>query len=390
MKFDVVIIGGGVIGSAIAYFLTKEKSKTCSVAVVEKDSSYQYGSTARSAGGIRQQFSTPENIRMSQFAVDFLRNITTHLGIDGGKVDVSFTEGGYLFLAKDPQIPVLYNNHAVQKRENVPVALFDPADLSRAYPWLNTSDLAGGSAGLEGEGWLDAYGLNQAFRKKAISQGVTFIKDEVTSLALSGSRVTAAHTAQNGEIEGGFFVNAAGARAAEVAQMIGVDLAVRPKKRFVYSFSCRQDIGPCPLTIDPSGVYFRPEGHQYITGCSPEAANDPDCLDFDVDYSWFEEYIWPILAHRVSAFEAIKMESAWAGHYAYTLLDQNAVLGAHSQISNFYFANGFSGHGLQQSPAVGRAIAELILGREYQTLDLSCFNFERLISGKAVREINVV
>jgi FAD-dependent oxidoreductase domain-containing protein 1 len=390
MKFDVVIIGGGVIGSAIAYFLSKEQANRISVAVIEKDNSYQFGSTARSAGGIRQQFSTPENIRISKFAVEFLRNVSEHLSIDGEKIDVSFTEQGYLFLAQNHQIPILYNNNEVQKREDVPVVLLDPEDLKKTYPWMNTSDLAGGSMGLEGEGWLDAYGLNQAFRKKAISLGVKFLKDEVRSINVNNHKITNLVLNEGRTISADTIVNAAGARAAEIADMVGTDLAIRPKKRFIYSFSCREDIGPCPLTIDPSGVYFRPEGSQFITGCSPTSDQDPDCLDFDVNYDWFEEHIWPTLAHRVPAFEAIKLENAWAGHYAYTLLDQNAVLGPHPEISNFIFANGFSGHGLQQSPAVGRAIAELILYGKYQTLDLNCFNFSRLRTSTPYREINIV
>ena len=390
MTFDIVILGGGVVGSSIAYFLTKDASAPLKVAVVEKDSTYQSGSTARSAGGIRHQFSTPENIRISQFGSDFLRNITEHLSTDGTKIDVSFDEGGYLFLAEEHQIPILYNNHMVQKREGVDIALLDPDDLARAYPWMNVSDLAGGSLGLSGEGWLDAYGLNQAFRKKAVQQGVTYLKEEAVSLKRQGNKVVSARLSESGEIFADTFVNAAGARAAEVASWIDIDLAVRPKKRFVYSFSCRTEIPKCPLTVDSTGVYFRPEGAQYICGCSPDAENDPDCLDFDVDYSWFEEFLWPTLANRVPAFEAIKMESAWAGHYAYNLLDQNAVLGGEPEVSNFIFANGFSGHGLQQAPAVGRAISELIRFSKYQTLDLSVFGFDRMLTGKAIKEINVV
>ncbi|MEH6404255.1 MAG: FAD-binding oxidoreductase [Sneathiella sp.] len=390
MNFDSVIIGGGVIGSAIAYFLSAQSKGTLKIAVIEKDPSYQNGSTARSAGGIRQQFSTPENIRISQFGGDFIRNITKHLSVDGDAVHVSFEEKGYLFLAQQAQIPILYNNNAIQKQENVPVALLDPEDLAHSYPWMNIADLAGGSLGLEGEGWLDAYGLNQAFRKKAISQGVTYIKDEAYGLEATGSRINAVLLRDKGRIGCGALVNAAGVAAAEVAGWAGIDLAVRPKKRFVYSFTCRTEIKGCPLTVDPSGVYFRPEGGQFITGCSPEASNDPDCNDFDVDYSWFEEHIWPILANRVPAFEAIKMENAWAGHYAYNLLDQNAVLGPHPDIKNFYFANGFSGHGLQQSPAVGRALAETILSGSYQTLNLQRFSFQRMLDKKPLSEINVV
>ncbi|MBL4907625.1 MAG: FAD-binding oxidoreductase [Sneathiella sp.] len=390
MNFDVTIIGGGVVGSAIAYFLSSQTEKNMQIAVIEKDPSYQEGSTARSAGGIRQQFSTRENIQISKFAVEFLRSISSHLSVDGDPVDVNFEEKGYLFLARDSNIPILYNNHSIQKSEGVPVALLDQDDLARAYPWMNTSDLAGGSLGLEGEGWLDAYGLNQAFRKKAIAQGVSYLKDEAYNLETTGSKVTAVLLKEAGRIETSFVINAAGVQAATVAEWAGIDLAVRPKKRFVYSFSCRTEIERCPLTIDPSGVYFRPEGQQFITGCSPEASNDPDCLDFDVDYNWFEEHIWPILAHRVPAFEAIKMENAWAGHYAYNLLDQNAVLGPHSEIQNFFFANGFSGHGLQQAPAVGRAISELILNGSYQTINLERFSYQRMLDNKPVSEINVV
>ncbi len=390
MNFDVTIIGGGVIGSAIAYFLVKEAGPKLKIAVIEKDPSYQAGSTARSAGGIRQQFSTPENIQISKFAVDFLRNISSHLSVGGDPVDVNFEEKGYLFLAQDANIPILYNNHSVQQKEGVPVALLDPDDLVKAYPWMNVSDLAGGSIGLEGEGWLDAYGLNQAFRKKALSLGVTYVKDEAYGLESQGRQVTGVLCQEKGRIGTGILINAAGVMAATVAEWAGIDLSVRPKKRFVYSFSCRTEIEKCPLTVDPSGVYFRPEGNQFITGCSPDPSNDPDCLNFDVDYSWFEEHIWPALAHRVPAFEAIKMENAWAGHYAYNLLDQNAVLGPHPEIKNFYFANGFSGHGLQQAPAVGRAISELVHNGNYQTLDLTRFSYQRMESKTPLAEINVV
>ncbi|MEP3247850.1 MAG: FAD-binding oxidoreductase [Sneathiella sp.] len=390
MNFDSVIIGGGVIGSSIAYFLSANAPSGMRIAVIEKDPTYQTGSTARSAGGIRQQFSTPENIRMSCFAADFLKSINQHLAIDETPVDVGFQEKGYLFLAQEPQIPVLYSNHEAQIRESVSVQLLDPDDLQRAYPWMNVDDLAGGSFGQEGEGWLDPYGLNQAFRKKAVSQGVTFLKDEAFGLEMQGRKVQSVLLKQAGTVRCGTLINAAGVLASTVAEWAGIDLAVRPKKRFVYSFSCRTDVTGCPLTVDPSGVYFRPEGHQFITGCSPDPSDDPDCLDFDVNYGWFEEHIWPILAHRVPAFEAIKMESAWAGHYAYNLLDQNAVLGPHPDIGNFVFANGFSGHGLQQSPAVGRAISEIVLSGHYKTLDLSRFSYDRMRTQSPLAEICIV
>lgn len=387
---DIVIIGGGVIGSSIAYFLKASPGFTGSVTVLEKDPTYEFGSTARSWGGVRQQFSTPENILISKFTEEFLADITRYLGVDGDPVSVNFEERGYLFLAQEPHIPTLYANNAIQRGLGVNVALLDTDDLARGYPWLNVSDLAGGSLGLSGEGWLDAYSLNQAFRKKAISLGAEYRAVAAIGLERDGNSVTSVRLGDGSAIAAGRVVNAAGPDAATVAGWIGVDLPVRPRKRYAYSFSCREPISGCPLVIDPSGVHFRPEGRQFIAGCSPAAEDDADCTDFEIDYGWFEEHIWPILAHRVPAFEAIRMERAWAGHYAYNLLDQNAVLGAHPEIGNFYFANGFSGHGLQQSPAVGRAIAELIIHGEFRSLDLSRLGFERLVTGNALKERNIV
>ena len=387
---DIVIIGGGVIGSSIAYFLKSSPGFDGTVTVIEKDPKYEFGSTARSWGGVRQQFTTPENIRISQFMQEFLQDITRYLGVDDTPVNVNYHEGGYLFLAEDRHIGQLYSNHVLQRAEGVNVALLDAEDLARGFPWMNVSDLAGGSLGLSGEGWLDAYSLNQAFRKKAISLGVTYLTKEAAGLEKMENRINSVLLADGTRLSAGAVVNAAGVLAADVAGWADIKLDVRPRKRYAFSFSCREEISKCPLVIDPSGVHFRPEGKQFLAGCSPDPENDPDCTDFDIDYSWFEEHIWPILAHRVPAFEAIKLENAWAGHYAYNLLDQNAVLGPHPDIRNFYFANGFSGHGLQQSPAVGRAISELIQYGEYRSLDLSRFNFARMVTSNAILEHNIV
>ena len=255
---------------------------------------------------------------------------------------------------------------------------------------MNVSDLAGGSLGLSGEGRLDAYSLNQAFRKKSISLGVQFLNAEAVGFEMTAKRINSVLLKDGSNLPAGSVVNAAGPQAAEIAGWADIELPVRSRKRFAFCFSCRTEISDCPLVIDPSGVHFSPEGRQFIAGCSPDPGNDPDCSDFEIDYGWFEEHIWPILAHRVPAFEAIKLENAWAGHYAYNTLDQNAILGPHPEIMNFFFANGFSGHGLQQSPAVGRGIAELITHGEYKSLDLSRFSFSRVTAGDAILERNIV
>ena len=388
--YDVVIAGGGVIGSAIAYFLGADEDFAGRVLVVEPDPSYTECSTTRSCGSIRQQFSTPENIEMALFGIEFLRAAGERLAVDGEAPDIGLHEGGYLFLASESGRAVLEANHAVQQAHGADIALLEPAALTARFPWLSTEGIALGALGLSGEGWFDPNTLLQAFRRKARALGAEYHKDRVVGLTLEKSRISRAVLASGEEIAAGAFVNASGPRAAEVAAMAGIDLPVRPRKRNVYVFDCRTSISNMPLLIDSSGVYVRPEGSQYICGVSPPEDEDPDCLDLEVEYRWFEETVWPALAARIPAFAAIKQTGAWAGHYAYNIFDQNAVIGSHPKIDNFYFANGFSGHGLQQSPAVGRAISELITGGRFRTLDLTRFGYARFAGNAPVRELNLV
>jgi sarcosine oxidase len=387
---DVVIIGGGVIGSAIAYFLAGRTDFKGSIAVIEKDPAYETGATPRSAGGVRQQFSTPENIRMSMFGAAFIKEAGEHLMVDGEVVELPFVEWGYLFLATGTGFETLRTNHTTQTSLGAKVALLMPSELKGRFPWLNVHDLAGGCYGLANEGWTDPYGLLQAFRRKARSLGVTYLADEVTGLERVGNRVASVNLRDGSRLACGAVVNAAGYHAHEIAGMIGIDLPVRPRKRIVYVFDCRDKPERAPLTIDPTGVWCRPEGANFIGGISPPEHEDPDATDFEVDYRLYEDVVWPTLAHRIPAFEAIKLVRAWVGHYDYNTLDQNAILGPHPEVRNFYFANGFSGHGLQQSPAVGRAIAELIAYGAYRSLDLHRFGYERVMNNLPILELNVV
>jgi len=387
---DVAIVGGGVIGSAVAYFLAVDPGFQGSVTVLERDPTYQKSSTALSAASIRQQFSTPENIQMSGFGVDFIRNAGQILAVGDEAPDLTFVEGGYLFVVQSTGVETLQSNHAVQRAHGADVSLLDPAALSARFPWLNVSDLAMGSLGLSGEGWFDAYTLLQAFRRKALSLGVDYVTAQITGMTLEQGRVRAVTADDGRRFSCGAVVNAAGPHASEVASMAGIDLQVRSRKRCVFVFDCRAPIESCPLVIDSTRVYFRPEGESFIGGISPPEDQDPDTHDFAVDHHLFTDTVWPALAHRVPAFEAIKQVRAWAGHYAYNLLDQNAILGAHPELDNFYFANGFSGHGLMQAPAVGRGTAELIAYGAFRSMDLSRLSFERMLTGRGVVEQNVV
>lgn len=389
--YDVIIIGGAVMGSATAYFLACNPDFTGKILVVEKDPTYAQCSTSLSAGGIRQQFSNTENIQLSQFGASFIKNINAYLQFDDDPVTVDFMENGYLFLATEKGMPVLLKNHETQTAAGANVQILDQAGLKDKFDWLHTDDLCAGSFGFADAGWFDPHCLTMAFKNKAKSLGVTYLKDKVVGIQRTGQKISHI-TLESGEtINGGTFINTAGPKAARLAEMAGInDLPVHSRKRFVFLFKCNTRLPDCPLVVDPTGAYFRPEGENYICGKSPDENNDPDCEDFLMDYSVFEEELWPILAERVPAFDAIKRISSWAGHYAYNVKDQNAIIGPHPEVNNFIFANGFSGHGLQQAPGVGRAVSELVTYGKYKTLDLTCFAFERFAANRLYKELNVV
>lgn len=385
---DVVVVGGGVIGSAVATFLRRDGG--CRVSVVERDPSYAAASSSLSCSAIRQQFSTPVNIALSQFGIGFLRDAAAQLAVDGDAPALALREPGYLYLASAGGMPVLRANHAVQRGCGASVALLDPAELGARFPWLGTSGVAGASLGLDGEGWFDGPALLQAFRRKARSLGAEYVHGEVTEIERDGGRVAAVRCRDGRRIACGVVVNAAGPRARLVAAMAGLALPVEARKRCVFVLACRDALPGCPLVIDTSGVWFRPEGDRFLAGWSPPEAEDPEEFGLDVDHAQFDDVIWPALAARVPAFEAVRVAGAWAGHYEYNTFDHNALLGAHPDLPNLVFANGFSGHGMQHSPGIGRGISELILHGGYRTLDLSPLAVTRVGEGRAVRELNVI
>ncbi len=390
-RADVVIVGGAIIGTAVATFLAARADFDGRIVVIERDPTFRTSSTTLSAASIRLQFSTPLNIEISRFGVDVIKHPDRYLAVDGEVPEIDFVENGYLFLATSSEMPILERNHAIQRRLDVPVELLDVGALGRRFPWLYTEDLAGGSLGLSDEGWFDAYALLQGFRRRARSLGVVERIGEVVRLNRDGPEIRSVGLADGTTIEAGCFVNATGPRAAELAAMAGIELPVRPRKRLVYHLESPARLGAAPLIIDPSGIYFRPEGPGYLVGFSPRPGEpDPDTFDLTADRRPFESFVWPAMAHRVPAFDEVRLLDTWAGHYEVNTLDANAIIGPHPSLPNLLFANGFSGHGLQQAPAVGRGLAEWIVTGGYETLDLSPFGWDRLTESRLSPEINVV
>lgn len=377
-----------MVGCATAYFLRRDGD--CRVTVIERDPTYARASSALSASAIRQQFSCPVNIELSRFGLEFLRDLATHLTVDGEAPHVGLREPGYLYLAGPSGEPVLRANHAIQQAHGVSTALLDPAGLQARFPWMAVDGVALGSLGLAGEGWFDGPALHQAFRRKARALGAEFRHAAAVGIEQAGQAVTAILLENGDRVPCAAVVNAAGPHARIVAAWAGIALPVEARRRSVFVFACRETLPGCPLVIDTTGVWFRPEGDRFLAGWSPPEQDDPERLELEVDHPQWDEVVWPALAARVRAFEAVRVTGAWAGHYDYNTFDQNALIGRLPQLPNLFFANGFSGHGMQQAAGAGRALSELILHGRYTTLDLSDLDVGRVAANRPLRELNII
>ncbi|HBM69544.1 MAG TPA: FAD-dependent oxidoreductase [Rhodobacteraceae bacterium] len=395
VTYDIVIVGGAIMGASAAWFLSDDADFTGSVLVVEKDTSYEFSSTMKSNSCIRQQFSSPLNVRISQFGADFIQNLPSYMKGDPRAPKLKINSFGYLYLANTLSgAAVLRENQAVQIACGAATQLMTPAQIKVAYPFYNIDDIVLGSINLIDEGYWDGVAVFDCWRRSARDRGVEFIQNEVVGISknAAGTRVESV-TLKTGEvISCGQVLNASGPRAIETAKMAGAQIPVEPRKRYSWIFSAQKPLDqPLPLTIDPSGVHMRDNGGgTYLCGGRSFHDQAVDYDDFDMDHSLWEAHIWPILAARIPQFDAIKIQSEWAGHYAYNCFDQNAIIGPHTVVENFFFINGFSGHGLQQSPAMGRAIAEIMVHGAYQTLDLTAFGFDRFAANRPILEKAVI
>jgi FAD-dependent oxidoreductase domain-containing protein 1 len=312
MHSEVIIVGGGVMGAAIACFLARDHGIRATV--LERDPTHAWASSALSASSIRQQFSTPLNVALSQWSIAFLRRVGDELAVDGERPQIGLVEAGYLYLASDSGADALRANHAVQRAEGADVALLLPAQLQERFPWLNVDGVALGSLGESGEGWFDGPALMAAFRRKAIACGARFVTADAVSFSTDGDRVTAVTCHDGRRFAADAVVLSAGAWTAPLAAQFGLVWPVAPKKRDVFVLDSPAALPRCPLLIDTSGVWLRPEGRGFIAGAPPrDDTLDEAPLD-TIDHALFDELIWPVLAARVPAFEALRVRSCWAGY----------------------------------------------------------------------------
>ncbi|MBT6094491.1 MAG: FAD-binding oxidoreductase [Rhodospirillaceae bacterium] len=381
-------------GSSVAWFLASNPDFDGTILVVERDPSYEFASTSHTNSCMRQQFSNEINVRISQFAAEYVKNFRQFMGNDPRVPEPVLHSFGYMYLADTEAFAgVLRENQKIQAACGAGTRFMTPAEIAGEYPFYHLDDIVGGNHNLVDEGYFDGNTLFDWWKRSAREKGAEYIANEVVAMTRdrAGRRVESV-TLKSGEtVACGLVVNASGPRAARTSRMAGIDIPVEPRKRYSFIFAAETPLDrDLPLTIDPSGVHMRTDGIHYLAGCPPDDDPAVGYDDFIEDHTLWEEKVWPVLAARVPQFEAIKLSYSWVGHYAFNTFDQNAILGPHTEIENFIFTNGFSGHGFQQSPAMGRGTAELITYGEYRSLDLSPFNFERIAKNQPFVEKAVI
>lgn len=393
--YDVVIIGGAMMGASVAWFLSDNADFTGQVLVVERDPTYAQAATSLSNSCIRQQFSTPLNVRISQFGADYIQNLRAYMGGDARVPDLPIQNFGYLYLADtQPFADQLRASQRIQAAEGAGTRIMSPAEIKAEYPFYAVDDLVLGSHNTRDEGYFEGITVFDHWRRQSKARGVEWIAGEVVAIGrnAAGTRVESV-TLASGEVVGcGAVVNASGTRGARTAAMAGIAIPVEPRKRFTWIFTAEATLPRAlPLTIDPTGVHVRQDTRTtFMAG--GHADDDPavDQGDFAMDHGLWQDHIWPAIATRIPAFEAIRVIREWAGHYDMNTLDANAIVGPHTEVENFLFLNGFSGHGLQQSPAMGRATAEWLTHGEWRTLDMTPLGYGRIAEGRPYLETAII
>lgn len=391
-SYDVVIVGGAVMGSSVAWFLSSNDDFDGTVLVVERDPSYEFTSTARTNSCMRQQYSNELNIRVSRFSADYVRNFRRWMGDDPEVPELAVHHFGYMYLAGDERFAAtLRAGQELQSSLGAGTVIMRPDEIVAEYPFYNVDDIVCGSHNTVDEGWFDSATMFDWWRRKARQAGVEYLTGEVVDIDRTGGAIAGVTLAGGETVACGVLVNASGPRAAATAALAGLELPVEARKRYTVVFDAAEPLPRAlPLTIDPTGVHVRSDGGAYLAGSTPAIDPAVPFDDFRMDPDVWEEQIWPVLAHRIPAFERAKVRRQWAGHYAYNTLDHNAVIGPHTEVGNFIFINGFSGHGMQQSPAMGRGVSELVTYGGYRTLDLTLLGYDRIARNEPFPETAII
>jgi len=393
-SYDVVIVGGAIYGSSLAWWLGQMPAFQGRVLVVERDPTYAFASTSHTNSCIRQQFSNRTNIQISQFGAEFIKNFRSFMGGDPEVPHLTLQSFGYLYLADTPAFARnLKESQQVQVSLGAQTRHMSRDEIAAEYPFYQLDDIIAGNHNTVDEGYFDGGTMFDWFKRLARRNGVEYVTDEVVGMSLNaaGTSVESVTLKSGATVGCGIVVNASGPRAVATSKMAGIDLPVRPRKRYSFVFDAAHPLDrDLPLTIDPSGVHVRSEGKYYLAGCPPDDDTDVAFDDFGFDHSIWENKVWPAIATRIPAFEQVKVINEWVGHYAYNTFDQNAIVGPHDRVGNFMFMNGFSGHGLQQAPAIGRGMAEWITYGAYRSLDLAPFTYTRLEAQQAFVEKAVI
>jgi glycine/D-amino acid oxidase-like deaminating enzyme len=381
--FDVLIIGGGVIGASIAYHLLQD-GLDGTVGILEKDPSYEFASTPRSLGGIRQQFSTEVNIKACLYSVAAFERFDEEMTVDGEPAHCAFRATGYLLLGDKNNWETLKRQYTLQRSLGVDVKILTSDDLLKLYPQMNVADITGGSLGRRA-GYLDAYSVMRGYLRKARSLGARYLKAEVQKIVRDGQKVTTVKTTDGKMLSAGAMVLCAGAWSGEIAKAMGLELPVIPSPKMAFHVDPAEKFDyDLPFIFNPDGSWFRQESGQQII-CGLDRGDTPG-FTFDWDRDYFKDELWPRLYNRFKTFDRLKLMRGWSGLYAVNTLDHNALLGVYPGMENFYVATGFSGHGLMQSPAAGKGLSELIRNGRYDTVDLSPLSVERIFTKKLVVE----
>jgi glycine/D-amino acid oxidase-like deaminating enzyme len=386
-KYDIIIVGGGIMGSATAYSLMQADNRL-KLVVIEKDPSYSRASTTLSMSNARIQFSLKQNVRISQFAFETLERFDKDMVVGDKIPHIGFKREGNLFVVDAQGFESAASALQLQKDLGCDILWLSPEEVTARYPLYQMKAYTGGTFSPQ-DGYFDAYAALMGYKAKALAMGAHFMKDEVTEIHVANKRAEGVHLASGSVLGAGVVINCAGAWAAQVARTAHVELPIDPVKRQVFVLDTTvKPKRPLPLTVLPSNLYFRTEtGGHILLGKSMD--EDPVGFDFSWDEKRFYDVLWPELAEFVPAFDTLKLLRGWAGLYAVNRMDSNAILGEWPEIKGLFLANGFSGHGLQQAPAVGRYLSEMIIGKD-PILDLSVFSPRRILENKPLTEMGLV